>query len=135
MAAHDVPVISVELDAEPESVAAARRMITTFAVEHGASSDLRARIALGLSEAVANAVRHAYPGGGGKVWIHADVDDDTLEVVVDDDGVGFHAGSSQRPGLGAGMKIIADVSDTFGIRERLPNGTEVWMRFKVGPTH
>ena len=51
-------------------------------------------------------------------------------IVVIDHGEGFRAGSTQE-GLGAGMRIMAQCADAFAIRERLPSGTEVWLRFDL----
>src|SRR5690348_12419677 len=57
--------------------------------------------------------------------VFADVDDDTLEIVVADSGRGLHS-LPRTPGLGAGLNIIAECADEFAIRERLPEGVEVW---------
>ena len=35
---------------------------------------------------------------------------------------------------GAGPKIIAERTDAFAIRERPPDGLEIWMRFALAPT-
>ena len=127
-----VPAMAFELDATPESVPRARAWMRAFAGEHCASPDDDARIAHAFTEAFTNAVRHAYAEPGGTVRVAADVDDGTLEIVIDYDGHGLRAAPGSRLGLGAGLKIIAEAADAFGIRERTPNGTEVWMRFELG---
>jgi anti-sigma regulatory factor (Ser/Thr protein kinase) len=83
---------------------------------------------LAVSEAVGNAVLHAYDEGErGEIHFAADIEDGSLEIVISDDGHGFRSGSSE--GLGLGLGIIANVCADFSIRQRAPRGTEVWMRF------
>jgi anti-sigma regulatory factor (Ser/Thr protein kinase) len=63
-------------------------------------------VALTVTEAVANAVRHAYPGGGGEVRLAVSVDDEEVVVVVTDEGIGvrgFTANRSADAGLGLGL--------------------------------
>jgi anti-sigma regulatory factor (Ser/Thr protein kinase) len=126
-------VIAFELPAVPASVARARHAILAFAQEHSEDHDLHERVAIAFTEAFTNAVLHAYddadaPGRG--ICVSADVDDDTLECVVIDHGDGFRATRS-RGGLGAGLGIIAACADRFAIRERVPSGTEIWLRFEL----
>lgn len=127
-----VPYLAVELDARRESISEMRRRVASFALDEGASASRVADIALAVSEAVTNAVEHAYDGrdgdgeGEGTVRVAADVEDDALEVVVTDDGSGLDGRATE---IGAGLAIVAATSDDFAIRERLPHGLEVWMRF------
>jgi serine/threonine-protein kinase RsbW len=124
-----VPCLAVALPALPASVAATRHRMHEFAELHGASPEVLAAIALAVSEAVGNAVRHAYPSGGGDVEVAMDIEQDELELVVLDDGTGF----TTRPvtGLGIGLMIMRAVSDAFEIRDRPSGGVEVWMRFAL----
>jgi serine/threonine-protein kinase RsbW len=125
-----VPFVGFDRVATPEAARDARRRITAFAAEHGADRRLQTDIALAVSEAVTNAIMHAYPlGRRGQVQVAADVEDGDLEIVVCDDGEGIRPGSS--PGLGAGLSIIAEVAHDFGVRERDPQGVEIWMRFHL----
>jgi anti-sigma regulatory factor (Ser/Thr protein kinase) len=102
-----------------------------FAEEHSADRDLHGRVALAFTEALTNAIRHAYDGeppADDDICVFADVDDGTLEIVVVDHGRGLRA-DSRTPGIGEGLKIIAECTDAFRIAERRPAGVEVWMRF------
>ena len=56
-----------------------------------------------------------------------------LWVLVSDDGCGYRA-SSQVPGLGWGLTLIAKLSEEYVITERGTGGTEVRMRFPISPT-
>jgi serine/threonine-protein kinase RsbW len=125
-----VPFVGFDRAATPEATRDARRRVTAFAAENGADRRLQTDIALAVTEAVTNAIIHAYPPGrAGRVQVAADVEGGDLEIVVSDDGEGFRPGSS--PGLGAGLSIIAEIAHQFGLRERDPNGVEIWMRFHL----
>jgi anti-sigma regulatory factor (Ser/Thr protein kinase) len=125
-----VPFVGFDRAATPEAARDARQRITAFAADHGADRRLQADIALAVTEAVTNAIMHAYPGGrAGQVQVVADVEGGDLEIVVCDDGDGIRPGSS--PGLGAGLSIIAETAHEFGLRERDPRGLEIWMRFHL----
>jgi len=81
---------------------------------------------------MSNAVRHAYPPDApGRIEISADIEDDELEIVVADEGHGFRHDESNS--LGAGLTVLAQTADRFAIRERTPQGIEVWMRFRLAP--
>jgi anti-sigma regulatory factor (Ser/Thr protein kinase) len=125
-----VPYIALDREAVPEMVGEARRRVSTFAADNGANDRLVADIALAVTEAVANVVMHAYPRGrAGLVRVAADIEDDDLEVVVVDDGLGLRPGPS--PGIGAGLAILAETAHEFVVREREPHGIELWMRFRL----
>jgi serine/threonine-protein kinase RsbW len=126
-----VPYVVGDMAAVPGSVTVLRHMVVAFAAAHGAEGKLVGDIALAVSEAVANAVRHAYDeGDDGELHLAADVEEGILEIVIADDGHGIREGASG--GLGMGLGVIADVCADFAIRERSPRGTEIWMRFHLG---
>jgi anti-sigma regulatory factor (Ser/Thr protein kinase) len=120
---------SVELDlalpSEPASVGTARRAVEALATEHGADpSD----VGLAVSEAVANAVIHAYPSGrAGTIRVLAHCAADGLTVQVEDDGSGMRLNSTSR-GLGVGIALISRLATdaSFSSSEE---GTTVRMTF------
>lgn len=127
-----VPYVSIELPAVAGSVPLIRQRVSAFAAEQGAGPELRAAVAVAVTEGVTNVVRHAYPPDRpGPVQVHADVEDDTLEVVVTDEGRGFAPGRS--PGLGLGLGLMREHSVAFEVRDRQLGGVEVWMRFPLHP--
>lgn len=132
MSAPAVPLVTFELPAEARSVGTARRWMRSFATEHGGGRDIQDRVSSALTEAVANAVLHAYDApGAGAIAVAADIEDGALEIVVLDWGAGLRASPSDAHGVGVGFGIIANCADAFAIRERLPQGIEVWMRFEL----
>ena len=125
-----VPVLSITVPATAEWVAEIRDRVRRFASDHGADSLELAAIALAVSEAAANAVRHAYPDGQGEIRVMADIEEEELEIVVVDDGRGFRKGTG--PGLGLGLALMRKDAAAFEIRDRPVGGVEVWLRFALG---
>lgn len=117
--------------AVPTSVARARHDLADYALQAGVSEDHVDRIRLAVSEAVTNAVRHAYPRTTGPVQVTATAIDAELWVLVADEGCG-HQAPSGDPGLGWGLPLIAQACDYFVLAERSEGGTEARMRFDVG---
>jgi anti-sigma regulatory factor (Ser/Thr protein kinase) len=118
-------------DADPESVGRARAELAHFASRAGASPSLVDGVRLAVSEAVTNAVRHAYPLDPGEVRVRALVGEDVLEVVVSDDGCGVHRDRTDNGGLGFGLALICEVSDQMTLGARSDGGTDVRMRFSL----
>jgi serine/threonine-protein kinase RsbW len=117
--------------AVPETVPLARRALTSVAAAAGASGERLEEIRLAVSEALTNAVVHAYRNGD-TGWFHvtAAVAAGELWVLVGDDGRGLHAWNDSR-GLGIGLSLISGLSDDFSIVTRSSGGTEVQMRFDL----
>ena len=121
---------TIRSPADPDGVAAVRRAITAQARELGADEPTARRVALAVSEAVTNAVLHAFPGEPGTVEASISREDDLLEIVVADDGQGLQS-RSDSPGLGMGLGIIAEVTERLAIDARPGRGTRVQMWFPV----
>jgi serine/threonine-protein kinase RsbW len=117
--------------AAPPSVPRARHAVVDFAAARGATAEQLDAIRLAVSEAVSNAILHAYDDGGGQVHVTAGFASDQLWVLVADDGRGFRA-PARRPGLGWGLPLIAHMADGLEIADRADGGTEIRMRFGVG---
>lgn len=116
--------------AVPDSVRAARRALTRFAVQAGASAELVVSVRLAVSEALTNVVMHAYPDSEGSVQITAAVACGELCVLVADDGCGIQPHVS-RGGLGVGLTLIASLCDELQIVKRSSGGTGLWLWFKL----
>jgi stage II sporulation protein AB (anti-sigma F factor) len=117
--------------ADPESVGRARAELARFASHAGASPTLVDGVRLAVSEAVTNAVQHAYPLDAGEIRVRALAGDDVLEVVVSDDGCGVHRDGPNERGLGFGLALICEVSDQMTLAPRSDGGTDVRMRFSL----
>jgi len=125
--------LQLSLPAVAESAHLARSEIAHLAAKSGATSGQIESVRVAVSEALTNAIVHAYPGTKGSVHVTAAVAGGELWVLVADEGRGFQT-ASKTPGLGWGMPLIAHMSDEFAILERSGGGTEVRMRFPLGET-
>jgi anti-sigma regulatory factor (Ser/Thr protein kinase) len=123
--------LSKTYPAVADSVPRARTDLTVLAVAAGAGEDAVESIRLAASEALTNAVRHAYPDGPGEVHVTAAMTGDELWLLVADDGCGLRSGS-HNPGLGVGLALIACAADHFSVVKRANGGTEIQMRFEIG---
>ena len=108
-------------------------MVTEFAQEAGATPADVAAIRLAVSEAITNVVVHAYSEDiePGQVEIEAKLEGDDLYVTVLDVGHGLNAASTS-PGLGLGLAIISQESDSVDINGRAGTGLSIRMRFALG---
>ena len=123
------PSLALLKPAEPRTVSVMRRATVAFATSHGAPTPVVEDIALAVSEAATNAVKHAnVTGGEGIVELTAAVADDWVDVRIRDRGKGF--GTRPSDGLGLGLSIIASVSVYLTICQE-GHGTEVRMRFPL----
>jgi serine/threonine-protein kinase RsbW len=122
----EATLLDVDLPAEPQSASRARR-----AVLHALSGIAVDRDAVGVvvSEAVTNAVVHAYRDRErpGEVHVLASLDDDGVDITVADDGMGLRP-RTDSPGVGLGMPLIADLADRVEISAVDP-GTRVAAHF------
>jgi serine/threonine-protein kinase RsbW len=124
--------LSVTYEALPSSVAQARAAVAHFATTAGASRAQVDAVRLATSEAVTNAVLHAYRGRPGEVHLTAAVAGQELWLLVADDGDGLQP-QTDRPGLGLGLGLISQVCDEMAIVARSSGGTEVRIRFDLVP--
>lgn len=120
--------------AVPEAVAEARNALTDFAQKAGADQERLEAVRLAASEAVTNAVVHAYRlGQRGSVQVSASYVENELWVLIADAGNGLRP-RADSPGLGLGLALIAQLADEFQILSRGSGGTELRLRFKLAPT-
>jgi anti-sigma regulatory factor (Ser/Thr protein kinase) len=116
------------LPATRESVAVARGALRRFAT--GLDVDLDG-VLLAVSEAVANAVTHAYAEeAGGPVELEAAASPFELTVVVRDHGRGLEADHGTA-GAGFGLRIIRRVAQHVELTDT-PDGVAVTMGFRRG---
>lgn len=113
--------LSLIYQAEPGSVPRARKALRDFAIAAGADQRQVDAISLAGSEAVTNAVLHAYRGQRGSVYVTAAIVDRELWILVADDGCGLEP-ATDRPGLGLGLGLISQVSDDLAIVPRAGGG-------------
>ena len=123
--------------AVPESVPVARAALTAFASQAGAMGERLDAIRLAASEAVTNAVMHAYEKAGsdtgagcGAIQVSASYVQSEVWLLIADSGSGLRA-RGDSPGLGLGLALIAQLADDLQILSRGTGGTELRMRFEL----
>lgn len=119
----------------------ARAAAACYAAQMDPTLDELADIKTAVSEAVTNAIVHAYPDTLGKVVMRLRLlDERTLEIQVKDWGVGipdveqaraplFTTGNEERSGMG--FTIMESFTDTLRVRSAVGKGTTVTMRKRV----
>lgn len=120
-----------------DEVGSVRHAAVDFARAEGVPDPPLEHLRLAISEAVTNAVVHAFRTQDlpGTVTVAVDVRlGQLVEVVVRDDGMGMSL-RGDSPGLGLGLGLIGMVADA--VEQRSPAdgvGFELWMCFRFGAT-
>ena len=119
----------------------ARSAAACFAAQMDPTLNELEDIKTAVSEAVTNAIVHAYPDTLGKIVLKLRLrDDHSLEIVVRDWGVGiadverartplFTTGNEERSGMG--FTIMESFMDSLKVRSAPGKGTTVTMRRKI----
>jgi anti-sigma regulatory factor (Ser/Thr protein kinase) len=109
-----------------------RRQVALFAAVAGMPEGDLAELQVAVSEALTNAVMHAYNDRdfGGDVSVDAEVVANELLVRVRDYGTGMGP-RADAPGLGLGLPIIARLCKRHSISRCDGGGTEVGMCFDL----
>jgi anti-sigma regulatory factor (Ser/Thr protein kinase) len=132
--------VDLVLPALPESVARARVATGELARRLGLSERDVDDVRLAVTEAAANAVRHAYaPGARGELEIRAHAVDGALEVVVVDHGRGVataaRVGTADGLGIGMGLPLMRTLAADVRVAETPGGGCTVTLRFPWRAEH
>jgi serine/threonine-protein kinase RsbW len=121
------PRIQTRVPADAEQMPRLRAAVTAFIRDHCDHSDeTRQTVALAVTEACSNVVRHAYPDTPGELTLTAWVDDHELTLIVVDEGIGLN-GETRRAGLGLGLPLMRELATTTITSGR--HGTQVRLTF------
>ena len=119
----------------------ARCAVAGFAAQLDPTLEELGDIKTAVSEAVTNAIVHAYPDTIGKITLRGRIyEGNILEIVVRDAGCGiedvekartplFTTGGEERSGMG--FTIMESFMDALRIRTKVGRGTTVTMRKKI----
>ena len=133
--------ITIEFPSRSANEGFARSAVAAFAVQLDPTLEELGDIKTAVSEAVTNAIVHAYPDTLGKIVIKASVrEGNVLEVVVRDWGCGiadverareplFTTGGEERSGMG--FTIMESFMDTLRVTSKEGQGTKVTMRRRI----
>lgn len=121
----------------------ARTAAACFAAQLDPTLDELGDVKTAVSEAVTNAIVHAYPDQIGKVTLRMRLfPDHTLELMIRDWGVGipdidkartplYTTGNEERSGMG--FTIMESFMDTLKVRSIAGKGTTITMRKRFSP--
>jgi serine/threonine-protein kinase RsbW/stage II sporulation protein AB (anti-sigma F factor) len=120
-----------KVPATAEQIAILRTEITEYAQRVGVVDGRLGDIRLAVSEAVTNAVLHAYRDRDpGQIRVDARLAEGSLRIVVEDDGFG-PLPRSDSPGLGLGLPTIASVADAVELSAGKAAGAKLLMVFAL----
>ena len=133
--------VSLEFPSQSANEGIARAAAACFAAQLDPTLEEINDVKTAVSEAVTNAIVHAYPDTIGKVVMRLTLREGrVLEIAVKDWGVGiedvekarepmFTTGSQERSGMG--FTIMESFMDTLKVRSVPGRGTTVTMRRKI----
>ena len=133
--------VTLEFPSRSANEGFARTAAACFAAQLDPTLEEVNDIKTAVSEAVTNAIVHAYPDTLGKVSVKLRIKEDhVLEIVVKDWGVGiadvdqartplFTTGSEERSGMG--FTIMESFMDTLKVRSAPGRGTTVTMARRI----
>ena len=133
--------IKLEFPSRSANEALARSAVAAFAAQLDPTLDELGDIKTAVSEAVTNAIVHAYPDSVGTVRLRARIlGGDTLELTVRDTGRGipdvkqameplYSTGGEDRSGMG--FTIMESFMDKLQVRSRPGKGTTVVMKRQI----
>ena len=136
----EAAVVRLSFPAKTDYLLLARLALSGVAREAPLDEELLADLKLAVTEACGNAVRHAYPESDGEVCVSYVVAEDSIVMIVEDQGAGIAPDESPEPKPaplegGMGISIISAVVDDLDVRAGADGrGTVVRMtkRLNVG---
>ncbi len=134
----------LQFDSRPENESFARVVIAAFMVQLNPTLETVTDVKTAVSEAVTNAVVHAYPrGGAGTITMAASLRYDTreLQIEISDTGVGIadidqameplYTTQPEMERSGMGFSVMQSFMDDISVRSAPGEGTSVTMSKQV----
>lgn len=135
--------IKVEFPSHSSNEGFARSAVSAFASQLDPTLEELGDLRTAVSEAVTNAIVHAYPDSIGRIMLRLRIpEENTLEITVRDWGRGiedvekamrplYTTGGEERSGMG--FTIMSSFMDKLRVRSQPGKGTSVTMRKKISP--
>ncbi len=132
----------LEIPAKSVNESFARAAVAAFSVQLDLSVEELSDIKTAVSEAVTNSIVHGYANMKGKILLFCKVIEDTIEIVVEDFGVGIedihmamqplYTSKNDGERSGMGFTVMQTFMDSVCV-ESVPNeGTKVTMTKRIG---
>jgi serine phosphatase RsbU (regulator of sigma subunit)/anti-sigma regulatory factor (Ser/Thr protein kinase) len=127
-----VPPLTMEFEANPESLAATRHWLRAWLTDAGLDEDLEQDVLVAAGEACANAVEHAYPAGAGpNAHLSVRLTGAHLVVTIADHGRWKQPPPDNHVLRGRGMPMMEALADAVTVRHDT-EGTTVTLEWRVG---
>jgi stage II sporulation protein AB (anti-sigma F factor) len=126
-----VPTKALEISetVSASAIGLLRRRAACVLVDAGVDEAIVAAVRMCVSEALANAVIHAYPEEAGAVHVVVEVEAAEIVVTVRDHGLGMGGAQFCRDGGGLGLELMRKLTDGLRITSDSSQGTEIRMAF------
>lgn len=131
----------LKVSAISENEAFLRTCVAAFMLSKNPTLEEVNDVKTAVSEAVTNAIVHAYPNGGGEITMECELTDDYIKIIISDFGIGIESvdqalkpffttkGDDERSGLG--FTIIKSFMDEFDIESKLNEGTTLVLKKNI----
>ncbi len=124
-----------------ENEAFARMVISAFLVQANPTLSVVSEVRTAVSEAVTNAIVHAYEEISGQVILRAWIDENDIRIEIEDMGKGiedieqamqpFYTSHPEQERTGMGFALMQSFMDHVRVRSSLGNGTVVFMQKRL----
>lgn len=132
----------LEFLAKSENEGFARVSVSAFVAQLDPTIDELTDIKTAVSEAVTNSIIHGYEGDSSKtVIIESSIEDDEIEIVVEDNGIGIDNLEEAREPLytskpelersGMGFTVMETFMDSLEVYSERGKGTKIIMKKKM----
>ncbi|MCK8816591.1 anti-sigma F factor [Natroniella sulfidigena] len=126
--------VELIIDSRSSNVGLARVTAASFASQLNFTLAEIEEIKVAISEAVSNAIVHAYQEKIGKIKMKMMIYEEQLEIIIRDDGQGIEdveqvceSSYTTTDRMGLGLAFIESFMDKFEIKSKLGEGTELKM--------
>lgn len=119
----------------------ARVCVASFCLQLNPTIDELTDIKTAVSEAVTNAVVHAYPHKKGDVYLRVDIFDDNIQIEIADDGIGikdfakarepFYTTKPSEERSGMGFAVMESFMDSVDLKSNGDKGVRVILTKKI----
>lgn len=114
---------------DKEVVDRCARDLSAFALRCGVGPSARARLATAVAEIAENALKHAYPTGGGMLEVDVRLEERDVWICLRDSGVGFDTTVEREER--SGLDRAAALSEGLDVISTLGEGTEATLRVTI----
>lgn len=133
--------ITFEFDSSSENESLARTVVAAFLARLDPTLEELSDVKTAVSEAVTNAIIHGYGKEEGKIRIHSWIEENTIWIEVQDNGVGITDIEKAREPLyttrpemersGMGFAFMEAFMDDLQIESHIGEGTLICMKKKI----